>query len=336
MKNPRIIQNMPRGSAKKRKKGKAPLLGCLFWLFFILLVVGLFLLNKEQIAKTLEKTNFWQKVFPQGSPVSQGPGVAPQKQPDTVQTPSPEVPKKDVPSVSSEGQPGKGSSQTPGETGPVSPKTAPSTPEKTPSLSDGAKQKVSPTPVESSPSGKLPSTQTDESVSGKQPKTISPEQTSPTTVVSPTGTSPSALPEKTAPRIRRLYLVRVEEDGTVTRISVERSLPFSDTPLVDVIASLLKGPSTSEKQKGYISLIPPGTRLYSATVKDGIAYLNFSEEFLFNPYGTEGYLGQLKQIVWTATEFPTVKQVQILIEGKVTEYLGEGIRIGKPLSRDSF
>ncbi|MEJ5187612.1 GerMN domain-containing protein [Treponema sp. J25] len=191
-------------------------------------------------------------------------------------------------------------------------------------------------PVESSPSGKLPSTQTDESVSGKPTKTVSPEKTSPTTVVSPKGTSPSAPPEKPAPRIRRLYLVRVEEDGTVTRVSVERSLPSSDTPLADAIASLLKGPTVTEKQKGYTSLIPPGTRLYSALVKDGIAYLNFSEEFLFNPYGTEGYLGQLKQIVWTATEFPTVKQVQILIEGKVTEYLGEGIRIGRPLSRDSF
>lgn len=327
---------MPRGSAKKRKKGKAPLLGCLFWLFFILLVVGLFLLNKEQIAKTLEKTNFWQKVFPQGSPVSQGPGVAPQKQPDTLQTPSPEIPKKDVPPVSSEGQPGKGNSLTPGETTPVSPKTAPSTPEKSSSLSDGTKQKGTPAPVENPPASKLPAAGSGESGPAKQPPATSPEKGPSATGVSPKGSSPSASPEKPAPKIRRIYLVRVEEDGTVARVSVERSLPSSDTPLVDVIASLLKGPSTSEKQKGYISLIPPGTRLYSATVKDGIAYLNFSEEFLFNPYGTEGYLGQLKQIVWTATEFPTVKQVQILIEGKVTEYLGEGIRIGKPLSRDSF
>lgn len=327
---------MPRAATKKRKKGNTPLVGCLFWLFLILLVVGLFLLNRERVSQTLEKMNFWQKVFPQQGPGSQGPDAVPQKQPDTLQTPSSEGPKKDAHSVSSEGQPGKGSPQTPGETGPISSKTVPSAPERTPSLSDGAKQKGSPMPVESSPSGKLPSTQTDESVSGKPTKTVSPEKTSPTTVVSPKGTSPSAPPEKPAPRIRRLYLVRVEEDGTVTRVSVERSLPSSDTPLADAIASLLKGPTVTEKQKGYTSLIPPGTRLYSALVKDGIAYLNFSEEFLFNPYGTEGYLGQLKQIVWTATEFPTVKQVQILIEGKVTEYLGEGIRIGRPLSRDSF
>ncbi|MCX7949497.1 MAG: GerMN domain-containing protein [Treponemataceae bacterium] len=327
---------MPRAATKKRKKGNTPLVGCLFWLFLILLVVGLFLLNRERVSQALEKMNFWQKVFPQQGPGSQGPGAVPQKQPDALQNPSPEAQKKDPTALSPEGQAGKGGSQTPGETGPASPKTGPSASEKTPSPSDGAKQKGTPTPVENPPAAKLPSAGTGESGPAKQSPATSPEKGPSATGVSPKGTSPAVSPEKPAPKIRRIYLVRVEEDGTVARVPVERSLPSSDTPLADAIASLLKGPTATEKQKGYTSLIPPGTRLYSALVKDGIAYLNFSEEFLFSPYGTEGYLGQLKQIVWTATEFPTVKQVQILIEGKVTEYLGEGIRIGRPLSRDSF
>lgn len=327
---------MPRAAAKKRKKGSTPLVGCLFWLFLILLVVGLFLLNRERVSQTLDKMNFWQKVFPQQGSGSQGPGAVPQKQPDARQNPSPETQKKDSTALSPEGQAGKGDSQTPGETGPISSKTVPSAPERTPSLSDGAKQKGSPMPVENPPVVKQPSAGTGESGPAKQSPATSPEKGPSATGVSPKGTSPAVSPEKPAPKIRRIYLVRVEEDGTVARVSVERSLPSSDTPLADAIASLLKGPTATEKQKGYTSLIPPGTRLYSALVKDGIAYLNFSEEFLFSPYGTEGYLGQLKQIVWTATEFPTVKQVQILIEGKVTEYLGEGIRIGRPLSRDSF
>ncbi|MFQ3547172.1 MAG: hypothetical protein SNJ56_02450 [Termitinemataceae bacterium] len=41
-------------------------------------------------------------------------------------------------------------------------------------------------------------------------------------------------------------------------------------------------------------------------------------------------------MLWTATEFPSVTRVQILIEGAVVPFLGEGIRIGGPLSRDSF
>jgi spore germination protein GerM len=104
-----------------------------------------------------------------------------------------------------------------------------------------------------------------------------------------------------------------------------------------VIQSLLAGPTETEKKRGLISVIPPNSRLLSATVKDGIAYLNFNDAFQFNTYGVEGYTAQLKQIVWTATEFTTVQGIQILIEGKSPVYLGgEGIRIDKPLTRDSF
>ena len=43
------------------------------------------------------------------------------------------------------------------------------------------------------------------------------------------------------------------------------------------------------------------------------------------------------QIVYTATEFSTVKSVQFLIDGQKKEYLGsEGVWIGSPLSRTSF
>jgi spore germination protein GerM len=57
---------------------------------------------------------------------------------------------------------------------------------------------------------------------------------------------------------------------------------------------------------------------------------------MFNGYGAEGYVAQLRQIVWTATEFPNIHDVQILIEGRRIEFLGESIRIGRPISRDSL
>jgi spore germination protein GerM len=58
---------------------------------------------------------------------------------------------------------------------------------------------------------------------------------------------------------------------------------------------------------------------------------------MYNHYGIEGYAGQLKQIVFTATAFPNVQDVQILIEGEKHDYLGgEGVFIGSPLSRSSF
>ena len=87
-----------------------------------------------------------------------------------------------------------------------------------------------------------------------------------------------------------------------------------------------------------MSLIPEGTRLLGASVKNGTATLNFNEAFELNQtVGVEGYIAQLMQIVYTATEFSTVRSVQILIEGEKKDYLGsEGQWIGSPLARSSF
>ena len=80
-----------------------------------------------------------------------------------------------------------------------------------------------------------------------------------------------------------------------------------------------------------------GTRLLGASVRNGVATLNFSSEFEFNRYGIEGLRGQLQQIVYTATAFQTVESVQFLIDGEKKEYLGsEGVWIGTPLRRSSF
>jgi spore germination protein GerM len=106
--------------------------------------------------------------------------------------------------------------------------------------------------------------------------------------------------------------------------------------MLDVLQVLLRGPSLEEQQRDLISLIPQGTRVLSATVRGDTAYISFSEEFQFNTYGVEGYAAQLRQIVWTVTEFSTVTDVQILIEGRRVDYLGEGIWIGSPINRDSL
>jgi spore germination protein GerM len=106
--------------------------------------------------------------------------------------------------------------------------------------------------------------------------------------------------------------------------------------MVDTLNVLLAGPSTEELARGIINLIPQNTHILSATVRGSTAYVSFSEDFLFNTFGVEGYVAQLRQIVWTVTEFPNVRDIQILIEGRRLDYLGEGIWIGSPISRQSF
>ncbi len=143
------------------------------------------------------------------------------------------------------------------------------------------------------------------------------------------------VPSRT--REARLFYVKVNTEGQITLKGISRSVQYSSSPLTETINSLLGGPSSDEINKGSLTLIPEGTRLLSARVEGNTAFLNFNEAFRFNSLGREGYLAQLKQIVYTATEFSNIDYVQILIEGDIKEYLGgEGMFIGDPLSRESF
>ena len=136
----------------------------------------------------------------------------------------------------------------------------------------------------------------------------------------------------------QLCFVEIDSEGSVVRKMVKRSIPKDDSPLSTALKLLLKGPDASiATEKNCQSLIPAGTKLLGIKIKNGVAYLDFSEDFEINPFGVEGYNAQLMQIVYTATSFSTVKSVQFLIEGEKKEYLGsEGQWIGSPLSRNAF
>ena len=134
-----------------------------------------------------------------------------------------------------------------------------------------------------------------------------------------------------------LYFVKVAGDGSISLSSLSRPVAYVDSPLADTLQALIAGPLPSEKSRGFRTLIPEGTRVEKLYVQGNTAYLSFNESFRFNPYGRDGLQAQLRQVVYTVTEFSNVDRVQIMIGGKVTEYLGpEGIRIRDPLSRDSL
>ena len=136
----------------------------------------------------------------------------------------------------------------------------------------------------------------------------------------------------------QLCFVNIDGDGAVVRQVIKRQVAKSDSPLTSAINLLLQGPDTTKSaERNCMSLIPAGTKLLSAKVSGGVAYLNFNEAFEINTYGVEGYIHQLEQIVFTATAFSTVNSVQFLIEGEKRDYLGsEGVLIAAPLSRSSF
>lgn len=137
----------------------------------------------------------------------------------------------------------------------------------------------------------------------------------------------------------QLCFVQFDGDGLVVRKMVKRTVTKNDSPLTNSINLLLKGPDTTKStEKNCQSLIPAGTKLISAKVQNGVAYLNFNENIEFNEMGIEGTVHSLEQIVFTATAFSTVNSVQFLVEGEKKMFLGSegGPRIDAPLSRNSF
>jgi hypothetical protein len=137
-------------------------------------------------------------------------------------------------------------------------------------------------------------------------------------------------------RERSVYFMRLDADGTLVRIQAKRQMQNSSSPLGNTINILLGGVTTTEEARGITTLIPSGTVLINAAMRGSTAILNFNENFMFNNYGVEGYLAQLRQIIWTATEFSSVKNVQFLIEGQRIDFLGDNIRLDQPISREDL
>ncbi|MEI8093565.1 MAG: GerMN domain-containing protein [Spirochaetales bacterium] len=154
----------------------------------------------------------------------------------------------------------------------------------------------------------------------------------------PTNIAPGAteVPPGTTlgPNTYHLYFSRLGPDGRMETAPFARELPAGSTPLTATLKALLLGPTLQEKEQGALTMLPSTTKLLSVRLNDKIALLSFSEDFAHNTLGNEGLVGQLKQVVWTATQFATVDSVQILITGQYRDTLGEeGLSIARPLNR---
>jgi spore germination protein GerM len=246
--------------SQKRRKTKIPA-GLIFWTAFLILITGLFFINRDRIMDSLEKTRFLEKI-----------------------SSSTHAPLEEQPAA------GQDSADPEGERVPPQPE---------PSPQPGITQSP-PRPIEQRDSPPAVRRQPESSV----------EQT--------------------------LYFIRLEDDGTILRSKTTRRIPASGTPLKDTLEALIAGPGAEEEERGLMSLIPPETKILSAVIEGNTARINFSEEFQYNTNGMEGFAAQLTQIVWTATEFPNIKDVQILIEGNRVDHLGEGLPIWGPLDRQSL
>lgn len=104
-----------------------------------------------------------------------------------------------------------------------------------------------------------------------------------------------------------------------------------DSELRDALEALLDGPLG-----GLGRAIPEGTRLRSVKVKDKTAVVDLSKEIIEkHPGGSTGEIQTIYSIVDTVTlNFPEIKDVQILVEGKKEATIAGHIDISYPLTAD--
>ena len=107
-----------------------------------------------------------------------------------------------------------------------------------------------------------------------------------------------------------LYFADAEGDGL---IEINRTLAYQNNISMEklVVEQVIAGPSN---QDSYPS-VNPETKVISATIKDGVCYVNLDESFLTQPYNVSAEVA-IYSIVNSLVELRNVNKVQISVEGE--------------------
>ncbi len=82
------------------------------------------------------------------------------------------------------------------------------------------------------------------------------------------------------------------------------------------LTALLEKPT---EETGLISPFPEGTKLLGVQVKDGIAFINFSEEILQGKNDKLQERAMIKSVTLTLKEFDVIKKAKLFVNGKVAD-----------------
>lgn len=99
----------------------------------------------------------------------------------------------------------------------------------------------------------------------------------------------------------------------------------------ETIQQLCAGPENTELEP----TLPVGTKLLDIDIRDGLCTVDFSRELVErHSGGSETEYLTVYSIVNTLTQFSTVEQVQILVEGRIIKTIAGHVGVATPLVRD--
>ncbi|MFA4965136.1 MAG: GerMN domain-containing protein [Thermoleophilia bacterium] len=149
----------------------------------------------------------------------------------------------------------------------------------------------------------------------------------PTATVTVTATPPASagatgtpVATPAPPTTLSLYFLRGEKLGVA-----ERRVPSTTMPATAALKALFEGPSPAEATAGLSSQVPPGTKLRALRIEGGVATVDLSARFAAGG-GSLSLTARVAEVVYTLTQFPTVKAVDFRLEGAAVLALGgEGL-----------
>ncbi len=127
-----------------------------------------------------------------------------------------------------------------------------------------------------------------------------------------------------------MQLYFANEDGTKL-VAVTRDMMYNTNISMEklVMEQLILGPNAV----GSFPTMSPDTKINNITVKDGICYVNLSEDFLTAAYTVNSEI-TIYSIVNTLTTLSSVNKVQILVDGESAVTFRENISLETVFSRN--
>lgn len=93
-------------------------------------------------------------------------------------------------------------------------------------------------------------------------------------------------------------------------------IPWTEGVGKAAIKKLIEGPTPAQEMRfGLLPILPPTTEVLGLTIRDGLARVDLSASFLEYDPGMEREV--LDSVVFTLLQFPTVEEVEIIVEGTV-------------------
>jgi len=137
--------------------------------------------------------------------------------------------------------------------------------------------------------------------------------------------------------MRKTVFYFSNEEGFL--VPVMKKIPWDDGIAQITLSNMVDTAELRESlgEMGLLPIIPAGTEIRGIAIDEntGVCSVDFSEEIRNNESEKEEE-NLIKGVVYTLTEFPSINEVQIMVEGEIVPSLSHDVAINEPISRDNI